>query len=161
MAWPVLFVAAISIAVAIYNTMNERRREIAILRSLGASQLQICGIIVGEAVLLSLTGGVFGVLACHLAAFLLRARREGLRDFGACMSPHTAWLILQGIIDPAHAKAIVDAWDQCVRGFEADAVTWTESFMIPPELVYAPIARDWVAYNKYDNEGKVICRSKY
>ncbi len=29
--------------------------------------------------------------------FLLRARREGLRDFGACMSPHTAWLILQGI----------------------------------------------------------------
>ena len=30
-------------------------------------------------------------------AFLLRARREGLRDFGACMSPHTAWLILQGI----------------------------------------------------------------
>ncbi|HEX6720673.1 MAG TPA: O-acetylhomoserine aminocarboxypropyltransferase [Burkholderiaceae bacterium] len=31
------------------------------------------------------------------SAFLLRARREGLRDFGACMSPHTAWLILQGI----------------------------------------------------------------
>ena len=32
-----------------------------------------------------------------VAAFLLRARREGLRDFGACMSPHTAWLILQGV----------------------------------------------------------------
>ena len=31
-----------------------------------------------------------------IGAFLLRARREGLRDFGACMSPHTAWLILQG-----------------------------------------------------------------
>jgi O-acetylhomoserine (thiol)-lyase len=31
------------------------------------------------------------------SGFLLRARREGLRDFGACMSPHTAWLILQGI----------------------------------------------------------------
>jgi O-acetylhomoserine (thiol)-lyase len=30
-------------------------------------------------------------------AFLLRARREGLRDFGACLSPHTAWLVLQGI----------------------------------------------------------------
>ncbi|MBP8186644.1 MAG: O-acetylhomoserine aminocarboxypropyltransferase [Comamonas sp.] len=30
-------------------------------------------------------------------AFLLRARREGLRDFGACLSPHSAWLILQGI----------------------------------------------------------------
>ena len=32
-----------------------------------------------------------------VGAFTLRARREGLRDFGACMSPHTAWLILQGI----------------------------------------------------------------
>jgi O-acetylhomoserine (thiol)-lyase len=30
-------------------------------------------------------------------AFLLRARREGLRDFGACMSPHTAFLLLQGV----------------------------------------------------------------
>ena len=32
-----------------------------------------------------------------IAAFLLRARREGLRDFGACMSPMTAFQILQGI----------------------------------------------------------------
>lgn len=30
-------------------------------------------------------------------AFALRARREGLRDFGACMSPHNAFAILQGI----------------------------------------------------------------
>ena len=30
-------------------------------------------------------------------AFLLRARREGLRDFGACMAPMTAFHILQGI----------------------------------------------------------------
>jgi O-acetylhomoserine (thiol)-lyase len=31
------------------------------------------------------------------AAFLLRARREGVRDFGACMAPMTAFHILQGI----------------------------------------------------------------
>ena len=31
------------------------------------------------------------------AAFLLRARREGIRDFGACMAPMTAFQILQGI----------------------------------------------------------------
>ncbi|MGD8477625.1 MAG: O-acetylhomoserine aminocarboxypropyltransferase [Burkholderiales bacterium] len=30
------------------------------------------------------------------AAFLLRARREGLRDFGACMSPMNAFQIMQG-----------------------------------------------------------------
>ncbi len=32
-----------------------------------------------------------------VAPFLLRARREGLRDFGACMSPHTAFFLLQGL----------------------------------------------------------------
>ena len=45
-------------------------------------------------------GGFHGMVFTEesaVAAVLLRARREGLRDFGACMSPHTAWLILQGI----------------------------------------------------------------
>jgi O-acetylhomoserine (thiol)-lyase len=32
-----------------------------------------------------------------VAAFLLRARREGLRDFGACLSPFNAFQILQGL----------------------------------------------------------------
>jgi O-acetylhomoserine (thiol)-lyase len=32
-----------------------------------------------------------------VAPYLLRARREGLRDFGACMSAHTAFLLLQGL----------------------------------------------------------------
>ena len=32
-----------------------------------------------------------------VAAFALRARREGLRDFGASMSPFTAFQILQGL----------------------------------------------------------------
>jgi len=32
-----------------------------------------------------------------VTAFSLRARREGLRDFGACMSPTTAFYVLQGI----------------------------------------------------------------
>ena len=31
------------------------------------------------------------------AAYINRARKEGARDFGACMSPHTAFLVLQGI----------------------------------------------------------------
>jgi putative ABC transport system permease protein len=75
-AWLVLLVAAVSIAVAIYNTMNERRREIAIMRSLGARRLQISSIIVGEAAMLSCLGAVIGVLACHAVALLARGRVE-------------------------------------------------------------------------------------
>ncbi|MCA8974587.1 MAG: ABC transporter permease [Planctomycetes bacterium] len=68
-AWLVLFGAALSISAVIYNTMNERRREIAIMRSLGARRAQIFAIIVLEAGLLSLWGGALGLLACHLTAF--------------------------------------------------------------------------------------------
>jgi putative ABC transport system permease protein len=75
-AWLVLLVACVSITVAIYNTMNERRREIAIMRSLGARRLQILAVITGEAALLSLFGAVLGLAACHLAAFGLRGYVE-------------------------------------------------------------------------------------
>ncbi len=77
-AWLVLLVASVSITVAIYNTMNERRREIAIMRSLGARRLQILIVITGEATLLSLFGAVLGVAVCHFAAWLLRATVEDM-----------------------------------------------------------------------------------
>jgi len=77
-AWLVLLVAAVSITVAIYNTMNERRREIAIMRSLGARRHQILTIIVGEAALLSFFGALVGVVVCHLSEWLLRDTVEDM-----------------------------------------------------------------------------------
>jgi O-acetylhomoserine (thiol)-lyase len=41
-----------------------------------------------------------------VGAFLLRARREGLRDFGAALSPHSAWLVLQGRALDLHAHSL-------------------------------------------------------
>lgn len=77
-AWLVLLVAAVSITVAIYNTMNERRREIAIMRSLGARRFQILAIITGEATLLSLFGAVLGLVVCHGAEYFLVSTVEDL-----------------------------------------------------------------------------------
>ena len=39
------------------------------------------------------------------AAFITRARKEGIRDFGACMAPMTAFQILQGLETSAFAHA--------------------------------------------------------
>ncbi len=55
-----------------------------------------------------------------VGAFLLRARREGLRDFGACMSPHTAWTILQGIETlPLRMARHVENTERVVRFLDA------------------------------------------
>lgn len=96
-AWLVLVVAAIAIAVAIYNTMNERRREIAIMRSLGARRLQISAIIVGEAAMLSFVGSVVGVIACHVACLLLQGLVEDMTGVyldWAVFSLRELWLVL-------------------------------------------------------------------
>lgn len=90
-AWLVLLVAAVSITVAIYNTMNERRREIAIMRSLGARRAQILAIIVGEAALLSFFGALLGVVVCHAAAFGLRGVVEDQTGVYLDWSAVRAW----------------------------------------------------------------------
>ena len=64
----VTVVAAVSILVSIYNSISARRREIAILRALGATRATILSLICLEAALIGLIGGVLGVLGGHLIA---------------------------------------------------------------------------------------------
>ena len=61
----IIIVAGVAIAVSIYNSMSERRREIAILRALGARRQTIFAIVVLEAVMICTLGGVVGILAGH------------------------------------------------------------------------------------------------
>ena len=62
----VVIVAGIGMMVSIYNSMNERRQEIAIMRALGARRSTVMAIILFESILLSLGGGAFGALIGHL-----------------------------------------------------------------------------------------------
>jgi putative ABC transport system permease protein len=58
-------VSGISILVSIYNSMSERRQEIAIMRALGAGRGTVMTIILLESTLLALGGGLVGWLAGH------------------------------------------------------------------------------------------------
>ena len=66
----ICIVSGISILVSIYNSMSERRHEIAVMRALGAGRGAVMAIILLESTLLSLGGGLIGWLAGHLGAFL-------------------------------------------------------------------------------------------
>lgn len=61
----ILAVSAIGIFVSIYNSMTERRREIAIMRALGAQRQTVSLMILCETLLLCLGGGVLGLLLAH------------------------------------------------------------------------------------------------
>ena len=58
-------VSGISILVSIYNSMSDRRHEIAVMRALGASRTTVMTVILLESVLLSLAGGITGWVAGH------------------------------------------------------------------------------------------------
>ncbi|MDR1478381.1 MAG: ABC transporter permease [Planctomycetaceae bacterium] len=62
----VVVVAGIGMMVSIYNSMNERRQEIAIMRALGARRFTVMSVILLESILLSIGGGILGLFLGHL-----------------------------------------------------------------------------------------------
>lgn len=65
----IIAVSGVSIFVSIYNSMADRKKEIAIMRALGARRTTVFSIILAESVVLCVTGGVLGMLLGHGLVF--------------------------------------------------------------------------------------------
>jgi putative ABC transport system permease protein len=80
-----LVLASFAAAFGVVNTMlmsvDERRREIGLLRAVGATRAQMRRIIIGEAVFMGAVGGVVG-LAAGLGAVLIIVLTYGLNSIG-------------------------------------------------------------------------------
>jgi putative ABC transport system permease protein len=77
----IILVSGIGIFVSIYNSMAARKREIAILRALGAQRTTVFSIILAESIILCVGGGLAGLLLGHglvFAAAPLVEARSGL-----------------------------------------------------------------------------------
>lgn len=61
----VVVVAGVGMMVSIYNSMNDRRHDIAVMRALGARRRTVMFIILLESILLSLGGGALGLAMGH------------------------------------------------------------------------------------------------
>lgn len=75
------------------------------------------------------------------AAFVMRARAEGLRDFGACMSPMNAFQILQGVETlPLRMKGHIHNTRKVVGFLESEAYgeKGSVAWVTYPELVDHP-----------------------
>lgn len=92
----IVAVSGVGIFVSIYNSMSDRRREIAILRALGAPRSSVFSIILLESLLLCVGGGLLGLAIGHglvmIAGPLIEARSGYLIDPFA-FEPAELWLI--------------------------------------------------------------------
>jgi putative ABC transport system permease protein len=87
-AYMVVLVAGGSILASLYNTMNERRREFAILRALGARRQTVFAAIVAESAAIAMIGTLVGYI---IYAGLLGATAAIVRQRTGVVLELTAW----------------------------------------------------------------------
>lgn len=93
----VMVSSGIAIMLALYNSMSDRRRQIAVLRVLGCSKGRIFGLIVTEAAIIGLLGAVAGLL---LAVGGSKAVSLALQDrLGLVVRPlfTPEWVLVVGV----------------------------------------------------------------
>lgn len=73
MAIAVMCSSGISILVALYNSMEQRRRQIAVLRVLGASKMRVFNLILTESAVIGLVGGFVGIALAIASGSLVSA----------------------------------------------------------------------------------------
>jgi putative ABC transport system permease protein len=106
------FVSTIFVLLSMYTTITERRKEIGILKSLGASKAFIVQTIEGEAFMIGILGVVLGGVASVIAAFTIG------RQFGLAFEFSSGWIAtavgiailgsLAGALYPAMQAAALD-----------------------------------------------------
>ena len=79
----VVAVGLIGILTSILTTLNERRREMAILRSVGSKGRHIVALLVSESALLAFVGSVMGVAVMYGLLFLFQPLLEARFNIGA------------------------------------------------------------------------------
>ncbi len=96
----VVVVAGLGLLVSIYNSMSERRHDIAVMRALGASRVTVMVIILLESILLSLGGGFIGLLLGHgtIGAFSTRITEETGVAVRAMQFQPTELILIPGLI---------------------------------------------------------------
>jgi len=93
-----IVISGLSIFIALYNSLKERRYDLAIMRSMGATRAKVFISILLEGGFLTLAGSVLGLVAGHGAVMLLagmaeQAQRTGIS--GLVFYPQE-WIILVG-----------------------------------------------------------------
>ena len=113
-AFALLLIAAsgITLFVALAQALEDRRYDLAILRTLGASRVTVAGVLLAESLLLTALGALVGLMLAHAAAFAMgRARPEAASLSAAAFrwSPEE-WAVIAIALAAGILAALWPAW---------------------------------------------------
>lgn len=94
-AFVVLLASGVSIMLALYNTMEQRRRQIAVLRVLGATRGRVFGLIMTESAIIGLLGFGIGILGALIGAQVVADQMY--QQLGIVVDPSVDARIIVGV----------------------------------------------------------------
>ncbi|SEK95137.1 ABC transporter permease [Parapedobacter koreensis] len=99
LAYVIMLMAALSVFISLYNALKSRKYDLAIMRTLGASQGKLFGIVIAEGILLTFVGAIAGVVIGHIAIYLIGASTGGTATLlqALVLLPEEAWLVVIGV----------------------------------------------------------------
>lgn len=99
--WYMIVLAGFGIFVALYNAMNERRYDLALMRSFGASPAKLLRLITTESLILAMLGAIFGIILGHLfvgVASMWLTEEKHIHITAWLFLPEEIWLIASSAI---------------------------------------------------------------
>ncbi len=119
----VVLASVLGLLATLLVSLNERRREMSVLRSVGARPGHIFTLLLSEAAMLAFLGALSGLLLVQLG--ILAIRRYALSEFGIQLSVELRAFdlyVLAGILGIAVLVSVVPAW-RAYRNSLADGLT--------------------------------------
>ena len=96
LAYGIMLISGISIFIALYNTLKERKYEFALMRVSGASRSQLLILVLFESILLCLIGFVFGTIVGRLGLYFISTSTE--QNYKMAFNPFEFAIKEEGIL---------------------------------------------------------------
>ncbi|MDB5246131.1 MAG: transporter permease [Segetibacter sp.] len=113
----IMFIASVSVFVSLYNSLKERKYDLAVMRIMGASQNKLFLVIILEGIILTLIGSVFGIFLGHFALHFIGSSQASTQAkmTGMFFIPQEGYLFAAGI-----AIGLVAAIIPAIEAYRSD-----------------------------------------
>ena len=93
LAYVIMLIAGLSVFINLYNALKQRKYDLAIMRTLGASRGKLFNIVLLEGLTITIVGGLIGLLLAHLALYYISNQTSQSADFIEAFRLHPKELV--------------------------------------------------------------------
>lgn len=93
LAYVIMLIAGLSVFINLYNALKQRKYDLAIMRTLGASRGKLFNIVLLDGLTITIVGGLIGLLLAHLALYYISNQTSQSADFIEAFRLHPKELV--------------------------------------------------------------------